>query len=268
MPRISKLAALALVGAITASQAFAQNTQNKPAAVVNGVSIPQERVEMHVKSALNQGQTDTPELRKAIRDQLINYELISQEAVKKGLDKQPEVAQIIEWGRQQTLANVFLQDYIKTHPISEETITKAYENLKASAGSKEYSIHHILVEKESEAKSIAAKLKKGEKFDKLAKSNSKDTGSRERGGDLGWIPTGNIPNTFVKAFADAVMNLTKGKISEPVQTQFGWHIIKLDDVRDLKMPTYEELKPQIAQNLHQQAAQNAVADMRAKAKIE
>ena len=268
MPRIFKLAALALFGAIAASAAFAQNAPNKPAAVVNGVSIPQERMEMHVKSALGQGQTDTPELRKAIRDQLINFELISQEAIKKGLDKQPEVAQIIEWGRQQTLANAFLQDYIKTHPISEETITKAYENLKKGAGNKEYSIRHILVEKENDAKSIAAKLKKGEKFDKLAKSNSKDSGSKERGGDLGWVPTGNIPTTFVKPFADAVMNLNKGQVSEPVQSQFGWHIIKLEDVRDLKMPTYEELKPQIAQNLHQQAAQNAVADLRAKAKVE
>lgn len=268
MPRIFKLAALALFGAITASAAFAQNAQNKPAAVVNGVSIPQERMEMHVKSAISQGQADTPELRKAIRDQLINFELISQEAAKKGLDKQPEVAQIIEWGRQQTLANAFLQDYIKTHPISEETITKAYENLKKGAGNKEYSIRHILVEKESDAKSIAAKLKKGEKFDKLAKANSKDPGSKERGGDLGWIPTGNISTTFVKPFADTVMNMTKGQVSEPVQSQFGWHIIKLEDVRDLKMPTYEELKPQITRNLHQQAAENAVAELRAKAKVE
>ncbi|MDH4284976.1 MAG: peptidylprolyl isomerase [Gallionellaceae bacterium] len=265
MLRISKLAALALFGAIAASPAYAQN---KPAAVVNGVSIPQERVEMHVKSATAQGQADTPELRKTIRDQLINYELIAQEAVKKGLDKQPEVAQIIEWGRQQTLANAFLQDYIKTHPINEETITKAYENLKISLGNKEFSVRHILVEKESDAKSIAAKLKKGEKFDKLAKTHSKDSGSKNQGGDLGWVPAGNIPTTYVKPFADAVMKLTKGQVSEPVQSQFGWHIIKLEDVRDLKMPTYEELKPQLAQNLHQQAAQNAVADMRAKAKIE
>lgn len=264
MPRIFKLAALAFFGAIAASPAYAQD---KPVAVVNGVTIPQERMELHVKSALSQGQTDTPALRSAIRDQLINFELISQEAVKKGLDKQPEIAQVIEWGKQQTLANAFLQDYIKTHPISEEMLAKAYENLKASAGSKEYSIRHILVEKESEAKSIAAKLKKGEKFDKLAKSNSKDAGSKESGGDLGWIPTGNIPTTFVKPFADAVMKLTKGQISEPVQSQFGWHIIKLEDARDLKMPTYEEIKPQIAQNMHQQAAQSAVADLRAKAKI-
>lgn len=265
MLRISKLAALALFGAMATSPVYAQN---KPAAVVNGVSIPQERVEMHVKSAISQGQADTPELRKAIRDQLINYELISQEAIKKGLDKQPEVAQVIEWGRQQTLANAFLQDYMKTHPISEETISKAYENLKTSLGNKEFSVRHILVEKESDAKSIAAKLKKGEKFDKLAKSNSKDSGSKERGGDLGWVPAGNISTTYVKPFADAVMKLTKGQVSEPVQSQFGWHIIKLEDVRDIKIPTLEELKPQLTQNLHQQAAQNAVADMRAKAKIE
>lgn len=265
MPRIFKLAAFAFFSVIAASPVYAQD---KPVAVVNGVAIPQERMELHVKSALSQGQTDTPALRSAIRDQLINYELISQEAIKKGLDKQPEIAQILEWGKQQALANAFLQDYINAHPISEEMLAKAYENLKTSAGNKEYNIRHILVEKENEAKSIAAKLKKGEKFDKLAQSNSKDAGSKESGGSLGWIPTGNIPTTFVKPFADAALRLTKGKISEPVQTQFGWHIIKLEDVRDLQMPPYEELKPQIAQNMHQQAAQNAVADLRAKAKIE
>jgi peptidyl-prolyl cis-trans isomerase C len=124
------------------------------------------------------------------------------------------------------------------------------------------------VEKEADAKSLVAKLKKGGKFDKLAEANSKDAGSKERGGDLGWVPVGSIPTTYVKPFADAVMNLTKGQVSEPVQSQFGWHVIKLEDVRDLKLPTYEEVKPQILQSLQQQAVQKMVAEMRAKAKIE
>ena len=265
MLNTSKLAAFAFLGAMAASPAYAEN---KAAAVVNGVPIPQERLDLRVKSAAAQGQQDTPELRKSVRDDLITIELLSQEAVRKNLDKQSETVQMLELTRQQVLVGAFMQDYVKTHPLGEDALAKAYDNLKNNVGNKEYSVRHILVEKESEAKSIVAKLKKGGKFDKLAESNSKDAGSRERGGDLGWVPVGNIPTTYVKPFGDAVMKLTKGQISEPVQSQFGWHIIKLEDVRDLKLPTYEELKPQIAQRLQQQAVQNAIAELRAKAKIE
>ncbi len=265
MQRTSKLAALAILGAIAASPAYAEN---KSAATVNGISIPQERVELRMKTVAAQGQTDTPELRKAIRDDLINIEVLSQEAVNKNLDKQPETVQLLELARQQVLVGAFVQDYVKTHPIAEKDLAEGYENLKKNLGSKEYSVRHILVEKESEAKSIAAKLKKGGKFDKLAESSSKDAGSKQKGGDLGWIPVGNIPNAFVKPFGDALMNLSKGQISEPVQSQFGWHIIKLDDVRELKLPSFEELKPQLAQRMQQQAVQSLIAELRAKAKIE
>ncbi|TXT23340.1 MAG: peptidyl-prolyl cis-trans isomerase C [Gallionellaceae bacterium] len=260
-----RFAALALLGAMAASPAYADN---KAAAVVNGVAIPKERLELRVKSAAAQGQQDTPDLRKAVRDDLITIELLSQEAVRKGLDKQPEAVQMLELTRQQVLVGAFMQDYVKAHPLGEDALTKAYDSLKNNVGNKEYNVRHILVEKEADAKSLAAKLKKGGKFDKLAEANSKDAGSKERGGELGWVPVGNIPTTYVKPFADALMNLTKGQISEPVQSQFGWHIIKLEDVRDLKMPTYEELKPQLMQRLQQQAVQNAIAELRAKAKVE
>ena len=268
MPRISKFAVLALLGAIVAAPVHAES---KSAAMVNGISIPQERVDLRIKVVAAQaqgGQPDSPELRKAILDDLINIEVMSQEAVKKGLDKQSETIQQLALAKQQVLVGAFVQDYVKSHPISEKELTDGYENLKKNLGNKEYNVRHILVEKESEAKSIAAKLKKGGKFDKLAESNSKDSGSRDKGGDLGWIPVGNIPNSFVKPFADALINLTKGQVSEPVQSQFGWHLIKLEDVRDLKLPSYEELKPQIAQRMQQQAVQKLIADLRTKAKIE
>ncbi len=265
MQRTSKLAALAILGVIAASPAYAENNS---AATVNSISIPQERVDLRVKVVASQGQPDTPELRKAIRDDLINIEIMSQEAVKKNLDKQSETVQLLELSRQQVLVGAFVQDYVKTHPVAEKELTEGYESLKNNLGSKEYSVRHILVDKESEAKSIAAKLKKGGKFDKLAKDSSKDTGSKEHGGDLGWIAVGNITSAYVKPFGDALMNLTKGQISEPVQSQFGWHIIKLEDMRELKMPSYEELKPQLAQRMQQQAVQSLIAELRAKAKIE
>ena len=264
MLRTARLAMFAVLGVMAASHVYAEN---KPAALVNGVAIPQERLDLRVKAVTAQtqgGQTDSPELRKAIRDDLINIEIMSQEAVKKGLDKQPEV----EFAKQTLLSQAFVQDYMKSHPVSEKELTEEYDNQKKqTTGIHEYNFRHILVENEGEAKSIVAKLRKGGKegkFEKLAESNSKDAGSRDKGGDLGW----NIPTNMVKPLADALMNLTKGQISEPVQSQFGWHIIKLEDVRDFKLPPYEEVKPRLAQIVQQRVLQKLIADLRTKAKIE
>jgi peptidyl-prolyl cis-trans isomerase C len=267
MLKTSKLAALAILGVLAAGSAYADS---QAAATVNGVTIPQERVDLRIKAVIAQGQPDSPELRKAIRDDLVNIELMSQEATKKGLDKQPDTVQQLELAKQTVLVGAFVQDYVKSHPISDAAIADEYKKVKTQLGDKEYHIRHILVDTEKEAKEIEAKLKKGGKdnsFDKLA-AKSKDAGSKERGGDLGWIPVGNISTTFVKSFADAVMEMKKGQISGPVQSQFGWHVIQLDDVRDLKMPGLDELKPQLTQRMQQQQVKDLIADMRAKAKIE
>lgn len=262
MLKLAKLAAFALLSAVAISPAFADSS--KAAAVVNGVAIPQARVDMRVQVAASQGQPDTPELRKAIRDELVNLELLSQEAAKKGLDKQPESAQQLELVRQSTLAGIYMQDYAKNHPISDDALKQEFESLKTKLGKKEYKTAHILVNTEDEAKAIAAQLKKGGKFDKLAKEKSKDPGSAQHGGDLGW----NVPSNFVPPFADAMVSLKKGQVSAPVQSQFGWHIIKLEDVRDLNVPPFEQVKPSLMQRLQQQAVQKAISDLRANAKIE
>lgn len=271
MLKTTRLAALAILGVIAAGSAYAEDKAagSKPAATVNGVVIPQELIDLRTKFVVAQGQQqDTPELRKAIRDDLINIEVMSQEALKKGLDKQPETAMQLGLEKQKVLVGAFVQDYVKTHPVSDEAVAQEYDKLKGSLGAKEYHVRHILVEKEGEAKSIAAQLKKkGAKFDSLAKSHSKDTGSSEHGGDLGWIAVGNIPRVFVKPFGDALLNLGKGQVSEPVQSQFGWHIIKLEDERDLKMPSLEEIKPRITQALQQQSVKQLISDLRDKAKI-
>jgi peptidyl-prolyl cis-trans isomerase C len=277
MLKTSRLAALAILGILAASPVYAADkpADVQPAATapqVNGITIPQERIDLRVKMVTTQqGQTDSPELRKAIREDLINIELMSQEALKKGLDKQSDTVQQLELAKETVLVGAFVQDYMKTHPVSDDAIAKEYDNLKASLGTKEYSVRHILVDKESDAKSIVAKLKKGGKegsFDKLAKAHSKDPGSKEHGGDLGWIPVSKIPSAFVKPFGDALMGLSKGQVSEPVQSQFGWHIIKLEDVRDLKMPPLDEIKPQLTQRLQQQAVKQLITDLRTAAKIE
>lgn len=260
MQRISKLAALTILGVIAVNPVYAED---KSAATVT-ITIPQQRVDLRVKAVAAQGQPDTPELRKAIREDLINIELISQEAVKQNLDKQPETVQLLELSRQQVLVGAFVQDYVKTHPVAEKEITEAYESLKNNLGSKEYNARHILVETENEAKAIIAQLGKKAKFEKLAEK-SKDTGSAGQGGSLGWA----APSSFVPSFASALTNLKKGEYTKaPVQSQFGWHVIKLEDVRDLKLPPFEELKPQLAQRMQQQAVQNMIAELRAKAKVE
>ena len=261
MFRTGNLATLAILGALAINPAFAED---KSAASVNGISIPQTRIDLRVRAAAAQGQPDNPELRKVIRDDMINLELLAQEAVRLGLDKETEAAQQIEIARQSVLAGAFVQNYAESHPIGDDQLKQEYEKLKANVGDKEYKARHILVDTEAEAKAIVAQLGKKAKFDKLA-AKSKDTGSAEHGGALDWA----VPSNFVPPFANAMTNLKKGEYTrEPVQSQFGWHVIKLDDVRDLKVPSFDELKPQLQQRLQQQAIKNEIAEMRTKAKIE
>jgi peptidyl-prolyl cis-trans isomerase C len=262
MLKTGKFAALAILSALAVNPAFAED---KSAALVNGVSIPQARVDMRVKIAATQGQADSPELRKAIREDMISLEVLAQEAKKKGLDKDPEIIQQTALAEQSVLVGAFAQDYAKNHPISEDQLKQEYDKLKVNLGKSEYNVSHILVETEAEAKTIIVQLGKKGKFDKIAKAKSKDAGSAEKGGSLGWA----VPTNFVPPFANALLSLKKGTYTkEPVKSQFGWHIIKLDDVRDLKVPSFEELKPQIQQRMQQQSIQDYIAELRSKAKIE
>lgn len=262
MFKSENLAVLAILGALAANPAFAET---KPAALVNGVAIPQARVDMRVKAAAAQGQADSPDLRKQIREDLINLEVMAQEATRLGVAKKPEVLQQIELARQSVLAGNYMQDYVKSSPITEDQIKQEYEKQKSKLGDKEYNTRHILVETEAEAKAIIAQLDKKAKFEKLATEKSKDSGSAARGGSLDWAS----PGSYVPPFANALKNLKKGEYTKsPVQSQFGWHIIRLEDVRDLKAPAYDEVKPQLQQRLQQQLVQKVIADLKAKAKIE
>ena len=260
MLKYSKIAAAALLGLITAGSAYA--AESKSAATVNGVSIPQARVEMRVKAAVAQGQPDSPELRNAVRDELINIEVLAQAASKKGLSKQADVAQQIDLSKQTILASAFVQDYIKNHPLSDDELKQEYEKINKQRGNKEYKVSHILVKTEAEAKTVAEQLKNS-KFEDVAMDKSQDPGSSVKGGDLGWA----VPSNFVKPFADAMVALNKGQISAPVQSQFGWHVIRLDDTRDMKAPAFDEVKANLAQHMQQQLVQKVIAEQRAKAKI-
>lgn len=233
-------------------------------ATVNGTAIPKNRVDAVVHAQESQGQKDTPELRAAIRDRLITLEVIAQEANRKGLGKGADTVSQIELARANILAQAYRLDYFKNHPVSEDAMKAEFEKLKGQMGDKEYKARHILVEKESEAKEIIDKLKKGEKFEELAKA-SKDPGSKDNGGALDW----NLAGGYVKPFSDAMVKLEKGKYTEtPVQSQFGWHVIQLEDVRTAKFPDYEQVKPNLRQRMQEAMFEKAVAELRAKAKIE
>ncbi|MFM2407610.1 MAG: hypothetical protein RL358_352 [Pseudomonadota bacterium] len=261
MLKNNKIIVAALLGAFAINTAYAAE---KSAALVNGVSIAQSYVDAAVKAEVAQGQADSPELRKNIRENLIKRELMLQEAAKLGLDKTPEVVQEIDLAKQSVLINAYLLDYMKKNPISDEVLKQEYEERKAKLGGKEYSARHILLETEGEAKAIIAQLGKKVKFDKLV-AKSKDAGSAAQGGSLGWA----VPSNFVPPFAAALQSLKKGEYTKvPVQTQFGWHVILVEDERTLKVPAFDEVKPQLQQRLQQQAIKKAIVDLEAVAKIE
>ncbi len=263
-------AALLLSPAALLAQAPAKDGK-KPApsagriATVNGVAIPRIRAEILARERAAQGATDNEQSRTAIRDDLINREVIAQEAARAGFTKRPEFQAELELVRQTVIVQGYLRDWVRRNPVSEAEMQKEYDTARAQTGDKEYHARHILVEKEEEAKSLIAELKKGAKFDELAEKNSKDSGNKDRGGDLDW----NVPGVFDKAFADAMVKLEKGQLTEvPVQTRFGYHIIKLDDVRPVKFPSYAEVKPRIQQQLTQRKVEALVRSLREKAKVE
>ncbi len=234
-------------------------------AKVNGVSIPQSRLELMVKAGVAQGQQDGPEMRKALRENLIAEEILAQEAIKKKLDKDPEVIAQLEIARQAVLVRAFQADYIKHNAVSDETLRKEYEMLKVQMGDKEYKARHILVDSESVARDIIASLKKGGNFAKIAAEKSIDDGSKENGGELNWSP----PAAYVRPFSEALVKLSKGGLTDqPVQTSFGWHVIQLMDTRPMEVPPFEEVKPNIQQRVLQREFATVVQDLRGKAKVE
>ena len=239
----------------------------KPGAIatVNGVPVPQARAEMLMQQQLQRGGQDNEQMRSMVRDELVNREVLMQEAQKTGIAKQPEVQTQLDMARQEIIVSAYLRDWVRKHPISDADIQKEYDRAKTQHGDKEYKARHILVETEDQAKSLIAELKKGGKFDDLAGKNSKDTGSAQRGGDLDW----NVPATYDKQFSDALTRLEKGKYTEaPVKTRFGFHIIQLDDVRPAKFAALGEVRPRIQQMLVQNKIDQLIKGLRAKAKIE
>jgi peptidyl-prolyl cis-trans isomerase C len=261
---IALAAALVTLPAVAAEEDAKPAASVKSVAKVNGKPIPANRAEVLLANQIAQGQAKTPELEAAVREELVRREVLSQEAVKKGIDKKSDVQAQIDLARQGVLIGAYLNEYARNLKITDDDVKKEYDGIKSALGDKEYKARHILVEKEGEAKDIIEKLKKGEKFEELAKV-SKDPGSKDRGGELGWANKAS----YVPEFSAAMAKLVKGKYTEaPVQSNFGWHIIQLDDVRELSAPPFDDVKPQIVQRMRQQAVEKHILELRAQAKVQ
>jgi peptidyl-prolyl cis-trans isomerase C len=249
-----------LLAAFAAAPAFAQNV-----AVVNGTAIPKSRADALIAQLVKQGQQDTPQLHQAVRDELVNREILMQEAVREGVPSRADVKAQVAVAQQTVVLRAMIEDYVAKNKPSDAEVKARYDELIKQAGGKEYHLHHILVDNEQQAKDLIGKIKGGAKFEDLAKQFSKDPGSGKNGGDLDWAN----PKTYVPEFAAAAEKLKKGQMTDtPVHTQFGWHIIRVDDVRDVAPPPLDQVKAQIVQQMQQEKLQAFEQSLRAKAKVE
>ena len=260
------LSTLAVSVALTASIATPVLAQN--AAVVNGKAISKSKLD---KLIANSGQGTNPELRERARDMLITRELINQEAIKRGLLNNENIQEQLDQARLNILVGAVFEDYIARDGVSEAELKASYDQIKGQFEGTEYKVRHILVEKEAEAKALIAKIKAGEKFEDLAKANSKDPGSAVNGGDLDWM----TPQALVPEFSKEMAALKKDQMTDkPVKSQFGYHIIRVDDVREAKVPSLAELKPQLIQMMSQDQNwqrgkfEEMLKKLKAKAKIQ
>jgi peptidyl-prolyl cis-trans isomerase C len=252
----------AVAAAVFATLSMGVNAQN--IAIVNGKAVPSSRVEALKQQVARSGRPITPEVEAQIKEEVIAREIFMQEAQKRGLDATEEYKSQIELARQTILIRELFAEFQKTSAVTDADVQAEYDKFVAANGGKEYRARHILVETQAQAEAILASLKKGGKFEDIAKKQSKDPGSGANGGDLDWAAPGN----YVKEFSEAMVALNKGQVSAPVQSQFGFHIIRLDDVREAQLPALEDVKPQIVQQMTQQRMAAFQQELRAKAKVE
>jgi peptidyl-prolyl cis-trans isomerase C len=256
--RAARLAAA--VALLVPLAALAQNI-----AVVNGKAVPQSRVDNLLHQAERAGQKIGPEMQAQAKDQVVLREIFAQEAEKKGIATSADYRAQMELARQSILIRELFDDFKKKNPVSDAEAKAEYDKFKAQVVGTEYHARHILVEKEDEAKALIAQIKGGAKFEDLAKKHSKDPGSGANGGDLDFAKA----DAYVPEFGQALAKLKKGEMtSEPVKTQFGWHIILLEDTREAQFPAFEDVKPQLVQRLEQIKLQDYQEGLRKAAKTD
>lgn len=252
--------AVASLLALSAQGVLAQNV-----AIVNGKAVPKARMDVLAEQIAKSGRPITPEMQGQLREEVITREIFMQEADKRGLNSSEDFKAQMELARQTLLIRELFVDYEKKNPVTDTELKAEYDKFAAANGGKEYKTRHILVDKEADAKAIIESLKKGGKFEDIAKKQSKDAGSGAKGGDLDWAN----PASYVPEFSTAMLKLGKGEMTDtPVKSQFGYHIIRVDDIRTAQLPAFEEVKPQIAKQMQQQKLTAFQDGLRKKARIE
>jgi len=264
---VAPLMLCAAVSLPMAALPLAAQAQN--VAIVNGKPVPKSRVDALLKQvqaqAATQNQQLPPDLETRVRDKVVMDEIFTQEAEKRGLASTADYKQKMEQARQTVLTQLLTQDFAKKNIVSDDDVKADYEKFKAQSAGTEYRARHILVEKEDDAKALIAQIKGGASFEELAKKNSKDPGSGANGGDLDFAAAGS----YVPEFSQAMVKLKKGEMTqEPVKTQFGYHIIRLDDTREAQFPPFDDVKGQLKQRMEQQRIGAFVEEIRAKAKTD
>jgi peptidyl-prolyl cis-trans isomerase C len=251
---------LAAVAVLASAPAFAQNL-----AIVNGKPVPSARVDALLEQVARSGRPVDDGVRAQVKEEVIAREIFMQEAEKRGLKASKEYKAQIELAAQAILIRELFADFQKKNPVTDADVKAEYDKFVAANAGQEYRARHILVDKEEDAKAIIASIKKGGKFDEIAKKQSKDTGSGANGGDLEWAAAAS----YVAEFSEAMVKLKKGEMTEtPVKSQFGWHVIRLDDTRQAELPPLAELKDQIQQHLTQQKLTGFQQQLREKAKVQ
>jgi peptidyl-prolyl cis-trans isomerase C len=263
--KLNRLATPASLLVLAAALALPLAARAQNITTVNGKPVPKSRVDALLSQASKQGQPKTPELETQVRDEVVLREMFMQEAEKRGLAQSAEYKSQMELARQTILIRELFNEFNKKNPTTDAEIQAEYDKFKGQASGTEYRARHILVEKEDEAKALIAQIKGGASFEELAKKNSKDPGSGQNGGDLDYAN----PGSYVPEFSQAMVKLKKGEMTEsPVKSQFGYHIIKLEDSREAKFPPLEEVKPQVKQRLDQIKMAKFRDDIKAKAKTD
>lgn len=255
---LQALCAAALIGC--APWVSAQNV-----AIVNGKPVPTARLEALAEQLAASGRPVDDAVRAQLKEEVILREIFMQEAQRRGVANTPEYKQQMELARQTILIRAMFADWQKKNPVTDAEIQAEYDKFASANTGKEFRARHILVETEAEAKAIIAAIKGGAKFEEQAKQKSKDPGSGANGGDLDWANA----SSFVTEFSEAMIKLEKGQMTDaPVKSQFGWHIIRVDDIRQAALPALSDIKGQIAQQMQQQKMAEFQQSLRSKAKIQ
>ncbi|MDO8889568.1 MAG: peptidylprolyl isomerase [Hydrogenophaga sp.] len=258
-----KFSRSALTMAVLVAAAFSATAQN--IAIVNGKAVPTARLDVLAQQIAATGRPVDDTVRAQLKEEVVLREIFMQEAQKRGIGATDEFKNQLELARQTIMIRALFSDFQAKSPVTDADIQAEYDKFVAANGGKEYRARHILVEKEEEAKAIIASLKGKAKFEDIAKKQSKDPGSGANGGDLDWAAAAS----YVPEFSEAMVKLEKGQTTQvPVKTQFGWHVIRVDDVRQAELPKLEDIKPQIAQQMQQQKLTEFQKTLREKAKVE